>query len=348
MFESIYPTKGKYFQKFAILFISVFVSLRNNFGADYLTYSDSFYRFQSGIFIDLFEPGYILLNIIIGSLGLDFHFLLLVIALFNYTLLYLSIENYAKKNKWISIFLFLILFDLFFYSLSAIRQSIAMSIFLYASKYIVSKSPKKYFLWILTGMLFHWSSIVLLPIYYIYNHLRNRSYIYLSITLSISLVIYFIFTKFIDQLAPVMNDKLLFYLVLEKSTDQIGTNYVNAVIYIIAAYLIIYLSSLMNKKYKISKEKILFPMFAFLIFAVLKVMQSIEYYSILPRIQMYFYIFYIFALPQILSIFVKKSKDLLLITLFFLLIYFFIVKYLDIISYASIYYTNFNLIIFNQ
>lgn len=347
VFEELYNIKGNYFRKLAILFISLFVSLRYGLGVDYFTYQNAFYNISSGNFIDKFEPGYILLNFVVGYFGFGFHFMLFIIAVFNYMLLYLSIEYYMDKYKWVGLFLFLITFDLFIYTLSAIRQSIALSIFLYASRYIVQQNWKKYFLLVLMGALFHLSIIVLLPIYQLYNYIRNKNYIFISYILLIAIISYSSVSNLINLISPFLDNKLAFYLIIEKSASPTLPSYPLAGFYVIVILAILY--TLYQSEHLIinrNSDKISFPLFAVLIFLVLKTMQNIEYYSILPRLQLYFYSFFIFVVPKIFSAFTLSSRFIVIAIICAASIYFFILKYFEIITYASQYYKNFNIILF--
>ncbi len=57
----------------------------------------------------------------------------------------------------------------YFLSLTAIRQTLAMSIFLYSVKYLTRRDWKRYFLLNLIGMTFHTSSFIYLPVYFLYG-----------------------------------------------------------------------------------------------------------------------------------------------------------------------------------
>lgn len=349
-FEEVIPTKGNYFRKSGIIFIIIMTSLRYGFGADYFTYYDAFYRIQSGIFTDAFEPGYILLNKIIAFLGLHFNFVLFVIAVFNYTLLYLAIEDNIDKNKWISMFLFLIYFDLFFYSLSAVRQSIVISIFLYSSKYIITKKPIRYIAWLLFGSLFHWTSLALVPVYFIYEKLKSLTKKKAIFYVVLSIGLYELFMTVLPALRPFMSWRFEYYLFVHDS--DIGSNYLAAILMMALTIVWIYISTRLKSTEvfiggKIKSEDlnvITFPMFAIMMYFILQILQRIEYFSVLPRMQMYFYPFYIFAMPQALSIMKVRDRKVLILASIGIFTLFFLYRYHGINQYASQYYQSFRLI----
>lgn len=57
----------------------------------------------------------------------------------------------------------------YFLSLTVIRQTLAMSIFLYSVKYLTRRDWKRYFLLNLIGITFHTSSFIYLPVYFLYS-----------------------------------------------------------------------------------------------------------------------------------------------------------------------------------
>lgn len=348
--EEIVPTKEKIFRKIGIIFIIIMTSLRYGFGADYFTYLGAFNRIKSGVFTDAFEPGYIFLNQVIAYLGLHFNFVLLIIAIFNYVLLYLTIEENLPKYKWLAMFLYLTYFDLFFYSLSAIRQSIVMSIFLYSMKYIKGKQPIKYVLWLLFGSLFHWSALILVPFYYFYNKCSEYNFRKLFFVTVGAVLAYPFLNQFIILLRPFMNRRIEYYLFIYDA--GIRSNLVAATIMSILMLFWIFLSTKMKtdiifdggKVTKIGRKKITIPMTAMIVFFLLQVMQRTHYYSIIPRLEMYFYPFYIFAIPEAIKIVKRKDREILLFISVVFMSVFFIYKYIGVNQYASIYYETFRLI----
>lgn len=65
--------------------------------------------------------------------------------------------------------LFFFLCGIYFRSLEAIRQALAISIFLYSVKYLKARDWKRYFFLNLIGMTMHATSVIYLPIYFLYD-----------------------------------------------------------------------------------------------------------------------------------------------------------------------------------
>lgn len=111
-------------------------------------------------------------------------FILTALLIVSFSFLYIFNRSY---NVPFSILLFT-LTTFFNFSMNGMRQAIATSIFLFATKYIVEARPLRYFVWILIAIGFHTSAIVFLPIYFIRNF--RLSNIRLVVFLLSVLVIY--------------------------------------------------------------------------------------------------------------------------------------------------------------
>lgn len=83
---------------------------------------------------------------------------------------------------------FAITSGLYFWTMSGLRQSIAMMIFFYAIKFIIEKNFKSYVLWVFIATLFHSSAIILFPIYLLNKIQFNRKIVFILFTLSILMI----------------------------------------------------------------------------------------------------------------------------------------------------------------
>jgi len=89
--------------------------------------------------------------------------------------------------------LLFVLSGFYFWSFNGVRQAIAMSIFIYASRFIQERKPIKYVIWIIIASGFHTIALVYFPIYFI-----NRFKINLRI-LAIFTVICVFFSELLLQ-----------------------------------------------------------------------------------------------------------------------------------------------------
>lgn len=153
-----------------LLFVS---SFRGDFTTDYPTYSNFFstYRFYS--FEDILkedqlqELGYVVLNKIIGEFT-DNSIYLFIITSFMILILYFHQIARDSKYAWLSLLLFITVGD-YYPSFNILRQILAVAIIFSGSKYLYERNFYKYCIVILLAFLFHRSSIIMLPFYFLLN-----------------------------------------------------------------------------------------------------------------------------------------------------------------------------------
>lgn len=149
---------------FVSLLLTVIACIRFDVGWDYQTY----YRAVDEIFLPTlthFEPLSLLLCM--PSLMTGNPFLFFIIS----GLIIYPLAFYAFKKNSVFPALSLVIYVGLFYliSCSIVRQAIAVSICLYAYRYVVRRSFSKYLLCIAIAVLFHYSSAVALIIYPVYH-----------------------------------------------------------------------------------------------------------------------------------------------------------------------------------
>lgn len=111
------------------------------------------------------EPGFILINSIIKSLGFNYFGFTLIISIIFYFFMYNGLKFYVKE--W-SVVIALFMYKLMFYNtFISIRQGITIAIFFYAIRYIINKELIKYFLICFVAFYIHRASLFLFPIYFV-------------------------------------------------------------------------------------------------------------------------------------------------------------------------------------
>lgn len=111
------------------------------------------------------EPGYSLLNYIVSLFTGDVHIYMLVVSIIIITLTAVLLYKYSPI-PWIGMFVFAS-FGFFGNSLSFIRQSIAIAIFLFSIHFLKNKKFVPYLLIILLAATFHKSMVIMIPVYFI-------------------------------------------------------------------------------------------------------------------------------------------------------------------------------------
>lgn len=142
-------------------------------GIDYKQYATYFSQVRNGGWSYLIssangyriEPGYSLLNYLVSLFTGDVHIYMLVVAIITVSLAAVLFYRYSPI-PWIGMFVY-ISFGFFGNSLSFIRQSIAISIFLFSIHFLKNKKFLPYLLIVLLAASFHKSIIIMIPVYFI-------------------------------------------------------------------------------------------------------------------------------------------------------------------------------------
>lgn len=168
-----YLTKYKHGQwglKVSFTLIFFFLALRYKFGNDYKTYLDGFIGINQSndiyllYWIQHFEPGWIFLNKLFGPIG--FFNMIAVLAFLNCIVYYRFIEKYIPvQYYWLAVFIYIFNPVFLLVSASAMRQSIAIMLFVFSLDYLYRKDAIRYFLCVGLASFFHFSALILIPVY---------------------------------------------------------------------------------------------------------------------------------------------------------------------------------------
>lgn len=156
---------------FLIFFVSAF---RYMIGSDYDAYTEIYATSITSV-DELFEfghePLFDMLILTLNELGFSAQMLFVVMSGITIYFIYYGVRAHLSSER--SILLVLVLYTTFFTAggywscFNLIRQAAAMSILVYAARYIVNNSFLKFLCSILLAMGFHYSAIIFFPFYWI-------------------------------------------------------------------------------------------------------------------------------------------------------------------------------------
>lgn len=135
------------------------------------------------------EIGFLVLLKLVNSIGGDFRIVLLICSLLIITPYYIAIRKYSP---YAALSVILILLTTYNQSLFVLRQHIAIAITIYSYQFVINRNFRKFAIAMVLAFLFHKSSIVFIPIYFIYGIKNNKSYI---ITIIASTVVLSLITR---------------------------------------------------------------------------------------------------------------------------------------------------------
>jgi hypothetical protein len=161
----------RYFVIFSYFVLLLFASFRFGVGTDYFSYYKIFSLlpddfsdisiFQVISFSLFVEPGFSLLMILFKSFNLPFSYFIALCSFISLSLSLYTIQKYSI-NRLLSLFIFFANYYMVYIE-SALRQGIAMTIFLYAFyDFIYTKRKVKYYFLIFAGMTIHVSILITL------------------------------------------------------------------------------------------------------------------------------------------------------------------------------------------
>lgn len=283
-----------------ILFL--FLAFRYNYGNDYVSYYHMFVDIKlnpDSIFNNTGEIVFKFLMYIVPNFAL---FVALTSLFYIIVIYHLIKNNVFPKVYVIAISVLLLNPYLFLVQLSAIRQTVAICIFILSIPLIRKGKFISYIFTILFASHFHISALVLLPVYLI-RYIKKIDIFKNKLTLKIVIVL----VALIFTLSPLVNlimdiiiqffPKYGYYL-LTNTENSLRSTILNFVLFL----MILFGIDVLDEKHKIFGHLSLIAMFLYLLSYKI---------SMMTRIAMYFEIFHIIALPMIA--YKMKNRDMKII-----------------------------------
>ena len=259
---------------------------------------------------EIFETldiGYYLFNSVVKMVGGGIQVVFFCMSLVSTFLLIKNLRYYS--NYVLTGLLVYYCFYFFVFDLSGIRQCLALQIFLFSLKYIGQKKFWIFSLIILCAVSIHWSSALLLPLYFVL-----RKEISVKMTVSLFVISVAIFTFQIKWLGALLGDFLLqlnFASKLAEKVDAYTTNEIFSItrgwdLYAVFNFVRITTIVFFSIKFKdVLGEKIKY----FTIFYNLILIELFTYFclyeftEISERLRFYFFISEIFLIANIIFCF---------------------------------------------
>jgi hypothetical protein len=289
---------------FTLLIFVLIAGLRNNVGADWVSYLDFYHNVEEA---ERVEIGYRLLNNYFSGLSVSYTIFLLSINLFSLIFMF----YFIKKNTKLMLLASLLLFcDLYlYYNLSGIRQAIAISITCYSITYVINRQFLKFVFSVLLASCFHFSAIVFIFIYYLPKELPSFKFI---VGVIILFIIGWIFKENIAEIITLYNIKdATFYV---KNQDSI-ISFKGYIVGIVKRSILVIVLFLYGRRFFSDKNNWLFTniyLFGLIIY--------ICTYNISPdigvRLSSYFTIFEIVIVGRLICSIKKLSNRLFIFSIF--------------------------------
>ncbi len=215
-----------------ILSAIYFTGFRDALGQDYHNYVRSI---DYNLVLSFLEPMRAILSIIIKNTVFSYVLFFVFFATVTHFLFIRS--SYFFMSSFVIILLYLFNSSLYGQSFNVVRQMFASSIFFFAFRYIVNSQKKKYLLSILLAMTSHFSSFILIPVYF-YAKIQISTFFFILLYL-LSLCYDFINSYIVIIISKILPLKYIGYLIsYEKASFS----------YLILIYNILWLFCLLKRK----------------------------------------------------------------------------------------------------
>lgn len=304
---------------FIFLVIWAFASLRWKTGTDWESYYDTFYYFSEEYAIN-FEPGYASFVKFIRGFTSNYSVFL---AIFSFLCLSLKFSFFFKYNKEIFFTLILLFYCYYFADIFAVRQSLAISLTLFSTIFIINKRPILFIIFVSLATSIHTSSILFFFAYYIYwFKVKDRTF-YFIVFFSILLGLIGIGGVFLNLifkalgLEGFMADKLNNYLTGEN--EGVNNPFVSYILGIVKRLLLIPLFIYIKNK---SKDRFIYFNGYFNLYMTGNIIYFLfaKDLAIFARASVPFLIFEIFLIGYVLLYF-KGNKNKMLLVFFIMVLF---------------------------
>ena len=319
---SQFKSKGRFFELSFIL-LTIVASIQYGYGTDYFTYYDlweeQYRELDIKDFLESFfepkgwvEPGWMLLNAILGFNN-GFFVLIAIISIVENFIYYRFIKEYVPaKWRWLSVFLYVGMDNLYLINFSMLRQGLVVSLFVAEIMLMNKKKLLPAVVLMVFALTIHMSAVICIPFISLYFlQLKNTRTI--AVMLLFLTIIIFIFKGIIIGVLNMMTsiEELSKYSNYgQKTLGGVGFGYI---LHHIPNVVILY--ALLSEKIKTKDQKI----FAFLTFCDVLI-TPLQFYgaTLAGRLGVFFMVFRLVSVPIVYGN-TKKHNDRVIL-LFFLVL----------------------------
>ncbi len=272
------------------------------------------------------DLGYDILTSIIKELGGGIQLVFFIMSAISSYFLYKSLRIYSRYPAITLVVYFCLIF--FTLDMSGMRQGVALTIFLYATQFIEKKNFGKYLFFVVLATLFHWSSVLLIPLYPLVR--KSYSTVFILFLVLISLIVFFLHIKWLSSVIIFIlpyftaNAKLIEKMVVYTSDKSFtgGWDLNFTILFNVFSSLIILLLLLWRRR-ELETRFFYFRIFFNIYFFQLVLYFSIsELSEIAERLRLFFLIANVILIPYLLLLFDRRIQRGLFTC--FILIYSFI------------------------
>lgn len=296
------PNRFNILDRVFFLFLAAVSGFRYGVGTDYFNYVEYFNRgWEAPV-----EIGFLYLTALIGKLGLNSQAMFLVLSSLTMYFLYKGVEYYIIPGFTNKIVLYILLLLYFIFpSMNVVRQSLAASIILYASRYIVERNILRFYIWVIIAMLFHKTSAIFFLLYFFINKNFQIKILLFILIMAYSLastgLFFIIFEHLITKFHFLdFSGKLIRYFYSNYNAREVSYGLVFLLNSTVTLIIIIFKKRIIRNEKSLVCFNLSYLNFLSLLFSINTPM--------LTRLTYFFYLFFAINTPQLLNIFGRNSR----------------------------------------
>lgn len=295
----ISENKRKFLRISTFLTLFIISAFRFYVGTDFKGYIGVYNSVIDGTYVNYgFEPGYDILMRITSIFSNNNRLIFVVTSFIIIGAFFLTFEDFSI-NYYITVFLFVTMY-FYFNSFNIIRQFIAISIIFSSLRFIRKRELMKFIIFVLLAAIFHKTALIAIIIYFIRDiNLSKKKYFLITLGSIMLVPLIPIFMKALVMIVPKYKAYLNF-----NAGSGLGTT--SMIMFIILIISIHFKDKLLNND-SFNNLYINTTMIAF-IFQILS-----EANTLFTRVSMYFYIFTIVLIPQLIDISEDKYRKKIII-----------------------------------
>lgn len=324
---TIYKYQLFFFCSFLTLFLVS--ALRDNVGRDYIGYANAFLRVNNNTLTSSDENwlsiGFRFLSKIVGFFFGKENYIMMFAIISFVTIFFLYKAIYLLSDNWTLSLFILLSICLYYQSFNQLRQIMAVSIAVFGLYYLQRNELRKYILVILIATLIHTSAIVMLILAIVGKWEINKKNMLIYFGVTVALYVGFDIVIMILQYTNYGRTYLEWSLY--------NTSYESSSILLLMVRLVLMVGCLLFSKETIKRNPKTIVFYNAIIICTVVQLLTIKLY-LFARVTWYFYIPYIFLIPEVLqtihSKFTKRSRKIITLMVYLIFAVYHFVYYFGV------------------
>lgn len=292
-----------------LVLLCIFLCFGYMTGTDWRAYEDIYEHINfNNLFYNYFqEPGYYIYMLPFKFFDIDFFVFFIFTKVLCFVVVTTKLIEYCDKYKYIGLMYFVPCWGFYLFIDNPMRNLIAVSISIFAFKYLLERKPIPYFTIVILAMTFHTTACVMIPAYFfLHKKLSTKKIVMLYAVINIVFANRTLLTLIISNIfgfIPYVEGKINSYI--ETSNVEGGGRTISLGFIIFFTFFVL-LCIYKNQIYKM-KNGISIWNGAITFLLLYRLATTIEVFM---RFQIYYVLFFVAGISILTSFFTERSKKI--------------------------------------